>query len=475
MKQLSNPEQLYNFFRHGFPYEPTSDQLKLFHFFSNFIFSDQSDNLFILKGFAGTGKTSSISHVVNALEALKQKFVLLAPTGRAAKVFSNYAGFPASTIHRKIYHINTKQSGWYFNLKQNKHTNTLFFIDESSMLAHHTDSVSWSTRQSLLEDLINYVYQGKNCRLILIGDTAQLPPVNSANSPALDENYIQTHFNKKVNTLTLKEVVRQDTDSGILKNATELRTLIDYESSIPFKFKLSPDVKRLTDGYDIEETLQQSYYNYSVEDSLVVVRSNKRANLYNKQIRQKLMEYEHELVSGDYVMIVKNNYFWLDKNSEAGFIANGDMAEVMNINNFIEIYGFRFAEVTLRLIDYPNQKPFDTLLILDSLNVESANLPYEKLQELYQEISLDYQELNDRKKIHEKVVDNPHYNALQIKHAFAITCHKSQGGQWKNVFIEKPYLPDGQTTDYLRWLYTALTRAQDQIYLIGFSEEDFEN
>lgn len=475
MKQQINSEKLFNFFRRDFPYQPTSDQLDLFHTFSDFILSKNSNSLFVLKGYAGTGKTSSISHIVNDLQKLGQKFVLLAPTGRAAKVLSNYAGFPASTIHRKIYHVNTRQTGWYFNLKHNNHTNTLFFVDESSMLAHHTEAVSWSTRQSLLEDLINFVYQGKNCRLILIGDTAQLPPVKSDNSPALDEHYLQTHFNKKVMSITLKEVVRQDSDSGILENATMLRTMIDDDSDVPFKFKLSADVTRLIDGYEIEDALQQSYYNYSVEDTLVVVRSNKRANLYNKQLRHKLLEYDNELVSGDYVMVVKNNYFWLDQKSEAGFIANGDMAEVLNIHNFINLYGFRFAEVTLRLIDYPKQEPFDTLLILDTLDVEAANLPYEKLQALYQEISQDYLELKDKRKIHEKIMDSPYYNALQIKHAFAITCHKSQGGQWQNVFIEKPYLPDGQTTDYLRWLYTAFTRAQRHIYLIGFSEDDFEN
>ncbi len=475
MTTHTKQEQLYNYFKDQFPYPPTQDQLELFNTFAAFILSPKNDTVFVLKGYAGTGKTSGISHVINKLNKWGRKFKLLAPTGRAAKVLSNYAGFPASTIHKKIYNVNTQTGGWSFLLKKNTHTNTLFFVDESSMLSHHTEVVSWSSRQSLLEDLIDYVYQGTNCRLVLIGDTAQLPPVKAENSPALDEYYLQSHFNKQVVGVTLKEVVRQTRQSGILMNATRLRTLIAQDNPEDFKFTLSHDVIRPADGYEIEDALQQSYYNHSVEDTLFIVRSNKRANLYNRQIRQQLLDLDSDLVSGDYIMVVKNNYFWLDKNSEAGFIANGDMAEVINVYNHIELYGFKFADATLRLIDYPDLPVFEAKIILNTLDVEAAHLPYEDLQTLYREISLDYADLNNKKLIREKVISSPFFNALQVKHTYAVTCHKSQGGQWANVFIEKPYLPEGQNKNYLRWLYTALTRAQRQVYLIGFSDDDFEN
>mgnify|MGYP000751854337 CR=1 FL=1 len=459
-----------------FPFEPTRKQHKLLNKLSDFIFDNNNHALFLLKGYAGTGKTTTISTVVNSLWKAGRKAVLLAPTGRAAKVISGYSKRQALTIHKKIYFPKKQQNGSVdFVIQPNKHTNTIFIVDEASMIPDKPSNVKLFETGSLLDDLINYVYSGKNCKIIFIGDTAQLPPVKLNVSPALEARTLELDYHKDVTEIELDEVMRQHENSGILANATHLRMLIDNNAT-NFQFDLNfPDIIRLEDGYDIEDAITSAYDNNGVEDTAFIVRSNKRANQYNQQIRTKVRGQENEISTGDYVMVVKNNYYWLKDSSEAGFIANGDICEVMRINSTKELYGYRFAEVEVRMIDYPNQKPFETVLLLDTLTSESPSLTYEESNKLYQAVKEDFADEKSKYKQLLAIKNNKFFNALQVKFSYAMTCHKSQGGQWNTVFIEQPYLPEGASTEYLRWLYTAATRAQEKLYLIGFKEEYFED
>ena len=457
-----------------FPFEPTIKQQKLLNELSNFIFDDNNRALFLLKGYAGTGKTTTISTVVNSLWKVGQKAVLLAPTGRAAKVISGYSKKQAFTIHKKIYFPKKQQNGSVdFVIQPNKHTNTIFIIDEASMIPDKPSNAKLFETGSLLDDLMNYVYAGKNCKIIFIGDTAQLPPVKLNVSPALEAKTLELEYQKEVTEIELDEVMRQHENSGILANATYLRMLIMHKST-DFQFDLNfPDIIRLIDGYDIEDAINSAYDNIGVEDTAFIVRSNKRANLYNQQIRTKIRGQENEISAGDYVMVVKNNYYWLQDSSEAGFIANGDICEITRLNAIKELYGFRFAEVEVRMIDYPNQKPFETVLILDTLSSESPSLSYEESNKLYQAVKEDFIHEKSKYKQLLAIKKNKYFNALQVKFSYAMTCHKSQGGQWKTVFVEQPYLPDGIDVEYLRWLYTAITRAEEKLYLIGFKDDYF--
>ncbi|MFT7352519.1 MAG: ATP-dependent exoDNAse (exonuclease V) alpha subunit, partial [Flavobacterium sp.] len=382
----------------------------------------------------------------------------------------------AFTIHKKIYFPKKGKSGGVnFTLQQNKHTNTIFIVDESSMISDVNSESKLYENGSLLDDLMSYIYSGKNCKLILIGDVAQLPPVNLDISPALNVNTLELNYNKNVQSIELDEVMRQEENSGILFNATELRELLKESFLTEFKFKTKgfKDIIRLTDGYDIQDAIQSAYSNFSIEDTAFIVRSNKRANQYNQQIRSRILDKESELSTGDFLMVVKNNYFWLKDSDNADFIANGDIVEVLEIFGFMELYGFKFAKVKIRMIDYPDQKPLETIVILDTLTSESPSLTYEQSNQLYLEVMLDYSNETSNYKKFQKVKENEFFNALQVKFSYAITCHKSQGGQWNTVFIEQPYLPDGITVDYVRWLYTAITRAKDKLFLIGFKEESF--
>jgi ATP-dependent exoDNAse (exonuclease V) alpha subunit len=430
----------------------------------------------VLKGYAGTGKTTVISTIVNSLNDINMKSVLLAPTGRAAKVIASYSNKPAFTIHKRIYFPKKGKSGGVsFTTQANKFKNTIFIVDEASMISDVATDSKLYENGSLLDDLIFYIYNGQNCKMILLGDTAQLPPVQMEVSPALDTDSLALHYDKEILSIELDEVMRQEEKSGILYNATQLRELLkeSFITDIQFKVKGFKDIVRLTDGYDIQDAIQSAYSNYSIEDTCFIVRSNKRANQYNQQIRTRILDKESELSVGDYLMVVKNNYFWLKETDEAGFIANGDIVEVLEIFKFVELYGFKFAKVKIRMVDYPNQKPFETIVLLDTITSESPSLTYEESNSLYQEVMKDYEgEPQYRKFL--KVKNNEYFNALQVKFSYAITCHKSQGGQWNTVFIEQPYLPDGITVDYIRWLYTAVTRAKDKLYLIGFKDESFE-
>ena len=472
---LQNASDFHKELLNKFSYQPTTKQSKLFSLLVDFLFSKNEKSLFLLKGYAGTGKTTTISTLVSSLWKINQKSVLLAPTGRAAKVISVYSKKQAFTIHKKIYFPKKMPNGSVdFVLQNNKHTNTIFIVDEASMIPDRPQNGKLFENGSLLDDLISYVYSGRNCKLILIGDTAQLPPVKLKLSPALEETRLEVDYNKMVHQIELDEVTRQHQNSGILANATLLRTQIE-SNSIYFEFDLNfPDIIRLEDGYDIEDSITGSYNNDGVEDTAIIVRSNKRANQYNQQIRSQIRGQENEISPGDYVMVVKNNYFWLKESSEAGFIANGDTCEVLRIHAIKELYGFKFAEVDIRMIDYPDQKPFETVLLLDTLTSETPSLTYEESNKLYEAVREDYTHEKSKYKQLLAVKKNLFFNALQVKFSYAITCHKSQGGQWKTIFIEQPYLPEGLSKEYFRWLYTAITRAQEKLYLIGFKDDCFE-
>ena len=433
--------------------------------------------MYLLKGFAGTGKTSIIGTLVSNLWEIKKSAVLMAPTGRAAKVISNYSGKEAFTIHKKIYFPKSEKGGGVsFVMQPNKHRNTLFIVDEASMISDTISDSKLFENGSLLDDLMQYVYSGHLCKLLLIGDKAQLPPVKSEISPALDADQLELQYNKKVLSIDLDEVVRQSHDSGILMNATHLRDVLERQVYESFQFNLKPfkDIIRLVDGFEIMEAINDAYDAEGHEETAIIVRSNKRANLYNKQIRERILNNENELTVGDFLMVVKNNYFWIKPTTEAGFIANGDIIQVLELFSIKELYGFRFAEVKVKMVDYPKMQPFETVLLLDTIEAEAPSLTYEESNKLYQEVQKDYEDETSKYRKFLKIKNNPHFNALQVKFSYAITCHKSQGGQWNTVFVEQPYLPNGIDKEYLRWLYTAVTRAKDKLYLIGFKEEFFE-
>ncbi|MGE5944906.1 MAG: ATP-dependent DNA helicase [Flavobacteriales bacterium] len=469
--------EFYTLIKQQFPFTPTIKQNILLQQLSEFIFSKTQNSLYVIKGYAGTGKTTIIGTIVTNLWKAKMSAVLMAPTGRAAKVISNYSGKEAFTIHKKIYFPKSEKGGGVsFVLQPNKHKNTIFIVDEASMIPDTPGDSKLFENGSLLDDLIQYVYSGHQCKLILIGDTAQLPPVKLDLSPALDENTIALNYNKEVFKMELDEVVRQEQGSGILANATVLRESLSNELFDAFKFDLADykDIIRLIDGQEIMDAINDAYGDLGNEETAIIVRSNKRANLYNQQIRSKILFNENELTVGDYLMVVKNNYFWIKPTTEAGFIANGDIIEVLEIFKMEELYGFHFAEVKVRMVDYPKMAPFETVLLLDTVESETPSLSYEDSNRLYQEVMKDYENETSKYKKFLKVKNNKHFNALQVKFSYAITCHKSQGGQWNTVFVEQPYLPNGIDKEYLRWLYTAITRAKEKLYLIGFKDDFFE-
>ncbi len=473
---IQNPSDFYRLIRSKFPFSPTEKQDIVLLQLSEFIFDTKKNALYLLKGYAGTGKTSIIGTIVSNLWQAKVSAVLLAPTGRAAKVISNYSNKEAFTIHKKIYFPKKEKGGGVkFVMQPNKHRNTIFIVDEASMIPDVPAESKFFENGSLLDDLIQYVYSGHNCKLLLIGDKAQLPPVKSDLSPALEASKLDLNYNKDVTSMELDEVVRQEQDSGILENATELRSVLETTFYDSFKFNVKPfkDIIRLVDGYDIMDAINDAYSNQGYEETAIIVRSNKRANLYNQQIRNRILFNESELSAGDYLMVVKNNYFWIKPTTEAGFIANGDIIEVLEIFSIKELYGFKFAEVKVKMVDYPKMRPFETVLLLDTISAESASLTYEESNRLYQEVSKDYVNEASNYKRFLGVKNNKFFNALQVKFSYAITCHKSQGGQWNTIFVEQPYLPEGPDRDYIRWLYTAVTRAKEKLYLIGFRDENF--
>lgn len=458
----------------SFPFEPTRGQGELAEKLGAFIADTSPGNIFVLKGYAGTGKTSFISAMIKVLPQIRKKAVLLAPTGRAAKVLAGYAGQSAGTIHKRIYFQRVGRDGsMSLVLQKNLFRNAIFIVDEASMIAGSSqDRDQVFSSRNLLDDLMEYVSAGDSCKLMLIGDTAQLPPVGMPISPALDLEYLKSRYSLKIYSYELTEVMRQSLESGILFNATRMRDII-AEGQVAFPlFRLSPqqkDVINIT-GTELEDFLQTAYSNDS-SGTVVICRSNKRANLFNREIRNRILGMESDISSGDCLMVVRNNYFWLDPESGPGFIANGDLVELQRIQNYEDLYGFHFADATLRLLDYPNEPEYEVKILLDVLMSESPALPDEAQKRLFSAVMEDYNDIPQRSHRLEKVRTNPYYNALQVKFGYALTCHKTQGGQWENVFIDQGYLKDEMIdVEYLRWLYTAVTRATKKVYLIGFKE-----
>lgn len=458
-------------------FSPTSGQLQLVELLAEAIISEVADEVLLVKGYAGTGKTSMLFSLVKTLESFKIKTVLLAPTGRAAKVLAGYTGNPAYTIHKKVYRQMSSADGFgRFNLDKNLHKNTWFIVDEASMVSNETAENSVFGSGRLLDDLLEYVFTGENCRLVLVGDTAQLPPVGLSISPALEVASLE-EYGFSVKWVELTEVVRQAEGSGILTNATQLRTRISESGTDPgfpqVQLKSFDDIERIS-GAELIESVATSYDRYGLFETIVVTRSNKRANLFNKGIRGSILYKENEIERGDLLMVVKNNYFWAQGQPDFEFIANGDIAEVVHIGKYEDLYGFRFANVSLRFVDYGGVE-IDCKIFLDTLSIEAASFLYEQNRKLFDAVSEDYAEIRSKRERFKKVRDNPYFNALQVKYAYALTCHKAQGGQWKTVYIDHGYLTDDMLdTEFYRWLYTAFTRPTEKLFLVNFNKGFFE-
>lgn len=476
----------------NFGFSPTKEQGKVVDSLCEFILSKNQDGVFVLRGFAGTGKTSLVGAIVKTMELLQRKCVLMAPTGRAAKVFALYSEHPAYTIHKRIYRQKSIDKDSIFSLNFNMMKNVLFIADEASMISNEGLSGSIYGTGRLLDDLIHFVYGGQGCRLILIGDTAQLPPVGEGESPALNPMNLEG-FGLNVTCHTLTEVIRQKEESGILWNATRLRRMIESEDifALPkIRFEGFADVHNIS-GNELIETISNCYSRDGIDETMIVCKSNKRAHIYNNGIRNQILWKEEELSTGDILMIAKNNYYWSEIENSAktensneknegqadkedftiDFIANGDTAVVERIRNIRELYGFRFADCLLRFPDYKDYE-METTVLLDTLHAEAPALTYEQNEKLYNSVMEDYMDIPNKKDRLKALKNDPYYNALQIKYAYAVTCHKAQGGQWENVFIDQGYMTEDMLgPDYFRWLYTAFTRAKKQVFLVNWKEE----
>jgi len=453
---------------------PTDDQSESLKKIALYIAENSNDVIFLLTGYAGTGKTSVISAIVQSLDLLRIRSVLMAPTGRAAKVLGSYSGRQALTIHKKIYRQKSSKDGMgSFVLDKNLHRDTYFIVDEASMISNISSDISLFGSGKLLDDLIEYVYSGTDCKLILVGDTAQLPPVGSTLSPALDMKVLEG-YGFALRSAELKQVLRQSESSGVLMNATSVRLQISENNLVHPSMDCTnfSDVIRLS-GEDLIEELSTSYGTCGLEGTIIVVNSNKQANRYNQGIRNRIFFREEEISTGDMVMVVKNNYFLVEDDNEGpGFIANGDIAEIKKIRKYEERYGFRFADMTLYFPDYDFE--VESKVMMDVLHLDTPALPAEKNTELFQNVLADYIEIRTRRKQYEAVRNDPWFNALQIKFAYAVTCHKAQGGQWERVFIDQGMFNRNEITmDYLRWFYTALTRSTDRVYLVNFANDFF--
>ena len=515
---------LFNILANNFGFTPTEDQAKVLYHLSAFILTKKERPLYLLRGYAGTGKTTLVSTLVKTLPSIGMRYQLLAPTGRAAKVMSTYTGKTAYTLHKRLYRFQAVANGELrMTRAENKAKDTVFIVDECSMISDQGDGYSWS--RSLLDDLIEYVFSGSCCKLLLIGDSAQLPPVGLDISPAMDFDILRNSFNLTMATYEMKEVMRQALDSGILHNATRLRNLMlpshqDTESSSYYddysQYNLPIlDINNFSDIVKIdpmsfEELLWESFGDKrSNNEAVVICRSNKRANMFNQAIRSRVLQEEGELSTGDKLMIVKNNYYWSGQQSAVSgqwsavpelvegttegfgtstgsvteatqqlnisFLANGDMIEITRINKFEEMYGFHFADVDIQLMDYDDAPTLSVKIIMETLYSDSPALTNDEAKRLYQAVEEDYMDIPRAADRRKAMKENPYFNALQVKYGYALTCHKTQGGQWNNVFVEAPYLPDETTLELsdLRWLYTAITRAKEKVYLVNFKEEWF--
>ena len=455
--------------RDYFPYEPTDDQAALFGQLDAFL-RDQlpGRKVFVLRGYAGTGKTTVVGALVQWLYQMQHKYTLMAPTGRAAKVMATYAGVPASTIHKKIYRQTSGAPAerLRFQRQPNRVENMLYIVDEASMIS---DEKAFG-ETGLLDDLMGYVFEKQSNKLLLIGDTAQLPPVGQLLSPALDPDLLAHRFRATVSSVELRQVMRQAQASGILMNATELREELREEA---------PDIQLTTKGYrdifqmgsnKLEDGLRWAYREYGHENTTIICRSNRNANQYNQLIRRALFDAEEEIEGGDYLMVVRNNYYWLPRDSEIGFLANGDFLQISKIVRREEMYGFRFAQAQVRLVDYPDEPEIEVKLLLDTLHTESPALPSDRNNALYQAVSEDYSHLKTKAERYKEMRKDPYLNALQVKFAYALTCHKAQGGQWQAVFVDHGFLKPDEPLggEFARWLYTAITRASDKLFLLNF-------
>ena len=444
---------------------PTPEQAQALDVFTQFMMDRDDQVVMILRGSAGTGKTTLAGAIVRAMAALKQKLILLAPTGRAAKVFSLNAGHAAYTIHRRIYRQKSAGDLSSFNLNVNLNRDTLFIVDEASMIANLGLGEPPIGTGRLLDDLMQFVYQGQNCRLLLIGDRAQLPPVGEEESPALSAQVLRG-YGMRVYETDLNQVLRQSEDSGILWNATMIRA--ELAEALPrILFQGFTDIQVVT-GDELIDTLSSSYYHAGMDETIVITRSNKRANIYNQGIRNMVLDRDDELCRGDLLMIVKNNYFWTEGSKEIPFLANGDRAVVQRVRHVHELYGFRFAEVTMTLPDYDDYELTATVC-LDTLTTEAPALTREQQEQLYQAVLEDYADITQKTERIKKLKSDRYYNALQVKFSYAVTCHKAQGGQWAHVYLDQGYMTDDMLTpDYIHWLYTAFTRATEKLYLVNW-------
>ena len=463
------PQQIGEYILRQLPYDPNSQQMELIAAFSKFVCDNAFRSAFVLNGYAGSGKTSLTSALVRALRDAGLPSVLLAPTGRAAKVFSSYSGFGAATIHHHIYQSRKfDPTAMSFSIKQNKYKNTFFIVDEASMISNRLSESSVFGTGRLLDDLISYVYDGENCRLILLGDSAQLPPIGYTDSPALVPEELHS-YGLTVYSYTLTEVARQKKDSGILANATAIREIISSGNlHKPIIHATGYNDIEIVTGEFLSDKLETCYANDSMDDTIIVTRSNKRAVMFNQGVRARIMYMESELDSGDMLLVAKNNYFWAgDDNDKFDFIANGDVAVVRKLRNTEELYGFRFADATLYFPDYGVE--LEVKIILDTLYSDTPALSREQYEQLYRNVMEDYADIQRKSDRLKKLKSDPYFNALQVKFAYSVTCHKAQGGQWKNVFIDMGYLPEEafDNVDFYRWLYTAFTRSYGKIYLIS--------
>lgn len=470
--------------RGNFAHEPTNEQELAVCEWEEFLLNRNPNTLFLLKGYAGTGKTSLVAALVKTLLQLKQPVMLLAPTGRAAKVFSFYAEAPAYTIHKRIYRQKSILETENFQTNINLHKHTLFIVDEASMISNEGLSGSMFGTGRLLDDLMQFVYSCEGCRLILVGDTAQLPPVGEEESPALNKSVLEG-YDMNVIEVNLTEVVRQERESGILWNATHIRQLM--QEGLFWEFPRMnvgfPDVCVMP-GDELIEAIEDSYHQCGTDQTIIVTRSNKRANIFNNGIRARILDYEEELSGNDMIMIAKNNYFWISPpNSQSStlnsqlstsFLANGDIAVVKRFRNERQLYGFRFADATLRFPDYDNLE-LDVTVLLDTLQSEAPALTRQQQEQLFNAVWEDYPEIRDKRERMKRLRQDTYYNALQIKYAYAVTCHKAQGGQWQHVYIDQGYITEDMLSpDYFRWLYTALTRATEKVFLVNWPKEQIE-
>lgn len=474
---ISQQKDFYLKLINNFPFEATDDQQDFIRKISSFII-DPNQNLFVLGGYAGTGKTTLVNTLVKSLPSIKARSVLLAPTGRAAKVLAGYTGKNAFTIHKWIYNRQEDDGGIFrFALKANKYTNTLFIIDEASMIGESGAEGGILTSRSLLEDLFTYTFSGENCKVLLIGDAAQLPPVGMNVSPALNLKSLKQRMGEIPPFSALKQVMRQEKDSGILHNATLIRNAVRSKDFYVPKFELGgfKDVHRIT-GNELPDALNYCYREYGETESVLITRSNKRANQFNQLIKNRIKMHEDEICAGDLMMVVKNNYFWLNDESKASFIANGDAIELQRIRNIHEMYDFRFADAVIQLIDYPDQAPFECKILLNTLYAEAPALDKDQNELLYRNVSEDFAHIADKKVRMAELRKNPYLNALQVKFGYAITCHKAQGGQWDAVFVDQGYITEEMIDlGFLRWLYTAVSRAKTELYLVNFDDRFFIN